>query len=141
MAHIFPNMRMRRLRSNPGVRDLLQETEISLKDLIYPIFVEEEIDDFAPVESMPGIYRIPERKLDVAMKEIARCKCKNFACKPMKPASFRRVTISRGSPKALKTQTRKKRRGAKRSMLRIANLKRCTASALHHAPTPTPMRA
>ena len=24
-----------------------------------------------PVESMPGIYRIPERKLDVAMKEIA----------------------------------------------------------------------
>ena len=45
------------------MRDLVQETTVTLNDLIYPIFVEEELDDFAPVESMPGIYRIPERKL------------------------------------------------------------------------------
>jgi porphobilinogen synthase len=50
---------------------LLQEHTISVNDLIYPIFVEEELDDFAPVESMPGVWRIPERKLDVAIKEIA----------------------------------------------------------------------
>ena len=39
---------------------------VGLKDLIYPIFVEEELDDFAPVESMPGVVRIPEQKLDAA---------------------------------------------------------------------------
>ena len=53
------------------MRDLLQETTVSVNDLIYPIFVEEELDDFAPVDSMPGVFRIPERKLDTAIKEIA----------------------------------------------------------------------
>jgi len=70
-ANDFPMRRLRRLRSSPVMRDLLQEHAVSLNDLIYPIFVEEELDDFAPIESMPGIYRIPERKLDSAVKEIA----------------------------------------------------------------------
>ena len=68
----FPITRLRRLRANPTVRDMLRETRLSLDDLIYPIFVEEELDDFAPVESMPGVHRIPERKLGAAIKEISR---------------------------------------------------------------------
>jgi len=67
----FPAVRLRRLRSSPVMRDLVQEHSVSLNDLIYPIFVEEELDDFAPIDAMPGIYRIPERKLDAAVKEIA----------------------------------------------------------------------
>ncbi len=67
----FPLMRLRRLRGSPAMRDLLQENTLTLNDLIYPIFVEEELDDFAPVDSMPGVFRIPERKLDKAVKEIA----------------------------------------------------------------------
>ena len=63
--------RMRRLRATPALRDMLQETQVSLNDLIYPIFIEEGLDDFAPVESMPGVNRIPERKLEQAIKEIA----------------------------------------------------------------------
>jgi porphobilinogen synthase len=51
---------------------MLRETTVSLDDLIYPIFVEEELDDFTPVESMPGVHRIPERKLGVAIKEMSR---------------------------------------------------------------------
>jgi porphobilinogen synthase len=66
----FPLTRLRRLRSSPVMRDLVQEHTVTLNDLIYPIFVEEELDDFAPVESMPGVFRIPERRLDVAMREI-----------------------------------------------------------------------
>jgi porphobilinogen synthase len=68
----FPITRLRRLRANPTIRDMLRETRLSLDDLIYPIFVEEELDDFAPVESMPGVHRIPERKLGSAIKEISR---------------------------------------------------------------------
>src|ERR1700734_4303462 len=71
MVNHFPTMRLRRLRSSQVMRDLLQENTVSVNDLIYPIFVEEELDDFAPVESMPGIFRIPERNLDTAIKEIA----------------------------------------------------------------------
>jgi len=67
----FPATRLRRLRASQALRDLVRETTVTLDDLIYPIFVEEELDDFAPVESMPGVFRIPERKLDAAIKEIA----------------------------------------------------------------------
>ena len=71
MVQTFPTMRLRRLRQSQVMRDLLSETTVTLNDLIYPIFVEEGLDDFAPVDSMPGVFRIPERKLDVAMREIA----------------------------------------------------------------------
>jgi len=70
-ANNLPMRRLRRLRSSPVMRDLLQEHAVSLNDLIYPIFVEEGLDDFAPIASMPGIHRIPERKLDAAVKAIA----------------------------------------------------------------------
>lgn len=71
MVPQFPTTRLRRLRSSQALRDLVQESKVTLDDLIYPIFVEEDLEDFAPVESMPGIYRIPERKLAGAVKEIA----------------------------------------------------------------------
>ncbi len=67
---LFPTARFRRLRANPTLRDMFRETQVSLNDLIYPIFVEEGLDDYAPVESMPGINRIPERKLGAAIKEM-----------------------------------------------------------------------
>ncbi len=66
----FPTTRFRRLRANPVLRDLMRENTVTLNDLIYPIFVEEELDDYAPIESMPGIFRIPEKKLGEAVKEI-----------------------------------------------------------------------
>src|SRR3954447_8303479 len=71
MVQTFPTMRLRRLRATQNKSDLFQEQTLPINDLIYPIFVEEDLDDFAPVESMPGIWRIPERKLDAAIKEIA----------------------------------------------------------------------
>jgi porphobilinogen synthase len=68
----FPITRLRRLRANETMRAMLRETTVSLDDLIFPIFIEEELDDFAPVESMPGVHRIPERKLGAAIKEMSR---------------------------------------------------------------------
>ena len=35
----FPNYRPRRLRSNKLIRDLVQETQLTVKDLIMPLFV------------------------------------------------------------------------------------------------------
>ncbi len=46
MVQNFPNVRMRRLRSSQVMRDLLQEHTLSMNDLIYPIFVEEGLDDY-----------------------------------------------------------------------------------------------
>jgi len=66
----FPLMRPRRLRLNETMRQMLCETAITTKDLIYPVFVEEEIDEPQPIASMPGIARIPEKHLAAEIKAI-----------------------------------------------------------------------
>lgn len=40
---------------------MFEETTLSLNDLVLPIFVEEEIDDYTAIEAMPGVMRIPEK--------------------------------------------------------------------------------
>ena len=77
MSSQFPEARPRRLRRNASLRSLFQETEFSLNDLVLPIFVEEEIDDFVPIKSMPGVMRIPERKLAGEIERYARAGIKS----------------------------------------------------------------
>ncbi len=59
----YPIVRLRRLRRTPAIRDLLQETHLSVKDLISPIFVQERITKREEIQSMPGIERIPASKI------------------------------------------------------------------------------
>jgi porphobilinogen synthase len=42
---------------------MVRETKLNKSDFIYPIFVEEGIEDKIPVESMPGIFRYPLSQL------------------------------------------------------------------------------
>ncbi len=73
----FPAVRPRRLRRNDSLRQLFQETEFNLGDLVLPIFVEEGIDDFIPITSMPGVRRIPESKLAGEIERYARAGIKS----------------------------------------------------------------
>lgn len=59
----FPNMRLRRLRTTAALRDLLQETRLSAKDLIVPVFVQENLKKPEEIGSMPGIQRFPLSRL------------------------------------------------------------------------------
>ncbi|MGH7156441.1 MAG: porphobilinogen synthase, partial [Acetobacteraceae bacterium] len=68
----FPAARLRRLRHSAGLRDLVRETALAATDLIQPIFVEEDIDEPAPVPSMPGVDRIPEARLEREIEHLAR---------------------------------------------------------------------
>jgi porphobilinogen synthase len=68
----FPIVRPRRLRRTEALRHLVRETSVCAQDLIYPIFVEEQIDDAVPIATMPGVRRIPERKLAAEIEQIAR---------------------------------------------------------------------
>ncbi len=58
-----PEFRFRRLRRSDVLRRLVRETQLSVDDLVYPIFVEEGIDQPVAVESMPGVFRYPESQL------------------------------------------------------------------------------
>ena len=64
--------RLRRLRQSPTMRALIQENRVTIDDLIYPIFVEEGIDDYADISSMPGVSRVPEKLLAREIENIAR---------------------------------------------------------------------
>ncbi len=48
--------RMRRLR-RPGIRELVAETRLSLKDMIQPIFVDERTSEPRAIVAMPGQFR------------------------------------------------------------------------------------
>ena len=54
----FPETRLRRLRTNQKMRDLIQEVSISPKDLICPVFVEEGIEAKKQINSMPAMERL-----------------------------------------------------------------------------------
>jgi porphobilinogen synthase len=77
-SNAFPNVRLRRLRTTPAVRDLLQETRLSAKDLIAPVFVQEDLKKPEEIGSMPDIQRLPlsrlagevDRILDLGIKAI-----------------------------------------------------------------------
>lgn len=68
----FPlTIRPRRLRKTAALRDLFTETHLTLNDLILPIFVEEDIDDYQPITAMPGVMRIPEKYLAKEIEHLA----------------------------------------------------------------------
>ena len=52
-----PYFRPRRLRENPILRRMVQETRLSVDQLIYPVFVREGKGIREEIPSMPGQYR------------------------------------------------------------------------------------
>ena len=68
---LFPETRLRRLRQNSKFRELVRETQLSVKDLIYPIFVSEEISEPKEISSMPGIFQLPLKSLVKEVKHIS----------------------------------------------------------------------
>jgi len=54
---MFPKTRMRRLRENRILREMVTETKIDLRNLIQPIFIDENIGRNIPIPSMPNIER------------------------------------------------------------------------------------
>ncbi|PJA98371.1 MAG: porphobilinogen synthase [Ignavibacteriales bacterium CG_4_9_14_3_um_filter_30_11] len=63
---IYPTKRLRRLRHNPLIRDMVRETIITKNDLIYPLFVVPGNGIKNPVKSMPGVYQL---SIDNLIKE------------------------------------------------------------------------
>lgn len=60
----FPITRMRRYRQSDKIREIFRETEISKKDFIYPVFVNDKLKEgqVEAIETMPGEnrYSVPD---------------------------------------------------------------------------------
>ncbi|RJQ59326.1 MAG: porphobilinogen synthase [Stygiobacter sp.] len=62
----YPEKRLRRLRYNPTVRDMIRETVLTKNDLIYPLFAVPGNGIKNEVKSMPGVYQM---SIDVLVEE------------------------------------------------------------------------
>lgn len=62
MSH-FPIVRMRRTRQNEQLRSLVRETHLNVEQLIYPLFVAEDLAEPNEISSMPGIMQWPLKHL------------------------------------------------------------------------------
>ncbi len=67
----FPQYRPRRLRKNEKLRGLVQETELSRRHLVYPLFVKEMSEERIPIPSMPGVHQF---SIEGLLGEIDRVK-------------------------------------------------------------------
>ena len=71
MPRTFPTTRLRRNRRNEFSRRLVRETQLTVDDLIYPMFVIDGKSTREPVASMPGIERFT---IDELVRECERVK-------------------------------------------------------------------
>ena len=70
----FPSKRLRRLRINANIRNLVQEVRLSVNDLVCPIFVEEGLKEKKLVGSMPDIVRLPLSEISNEVQNISDLK-------------------------------------------------------------------
>ena len=66
----FPVQRMRRLRRNEGIRNMVQESRLSVYDLIYPMFVVHGTGIKKEIEPLPGNYHLSVDRLEEEARAI-----------------------------------------------------------------------
>ncbi|WP_373493459.1 porphobilinogen synthase [Aquiflexum sp.] len=62
--------RPRRNRKSQAIRNMVEETRLSVKDFIFPMFLIDGVNQKIEVASMPGIFRF---SLDLILEEIGEC--------------------------------------------------------------------
>ena len=81
----YPNVRLRRNRKTDWSRRLVQETNLSANDLIWPIFIKEGKNQKEPIHSMPGIYRYSLDKIEKLVENAINKKIPMIALFPSIP--------------------------------------------------------
>lgn len=66
----FPRTRLRRLRQNATIRDLVRETRLNIDKLILPLFIKHGSGIKNPITSMPGHFQLSVDMLEEEIKTI-----------------------------------------------------------------------
>ena len=79
----FPHSRLRRNRFTSSIRSLVAENNLTVNDLIQPIFVKEGLDGSEAINSLPGINRYGLNALDSELERIQNNKINAVAVFPV----------------------------------------------------------
>jgi porphobilinogen synthase len=74
----YPTTRLRRLRHNASIRDLVRETHLDVGDLVLPLFIKHGSGIKKPIASMPGHFQISVDNLEEEILAIAALGIKNI---------------------------------------------------------------
>ena len=88
-AHLYPAVRMRRMRRDPFSRALMRENTITASDLIYPVFILDGENQRQSVASMPGVERVSVDLLLHVAEECVRLGIPVLALFPVIDASLK----------------------------------------------------
>ena len=78
----FPSTRLRRVRSSHWVRRLVSENNLSVDDLILPIFITEGKNKVEKIKNMPAVYRYSLDKIDRILDQASKYKIPMIAIFP-----------------------------------------------------------
>lgn len=67
---LFPKVRLRRLRLQKNIRDLVRETHLNINNFVSPIFVRHGSGIKTPIASMPGNFQFSVDRLEEEIKTI-----------------------------------------------------------------------
>lgn len=85
----FPVNRMRRMRKDDFSRRLMRETQMSVDDLIFPVFIVDGQKQRQAISSMPGIFRFSIDELLLEAKELVELKIPAIALFPAPDANVK----------------------------------------------------
>ena len=85
IAGKFPNIRLRRVRNSSWIRRLVSENDLSINDLILPIFVKEGKNKVEKIKTMPGVNRYSVDKLHLVMDKVKKLNIPMVALFPYTP--------------------------------------------------------
>jgi porphobilinogen synthase len=74
----FPTTRLRRLRHQPAVRNLVRETSLHPEDLVLPLFIKHGTNLKKPIQSMPGHFQLSIDQLPAEIEAIKALGIKNL---------------------------------------------------------------
>ena len=87
----FPYTRLRRVRNSDWIRRLVSENDLSVNDLIMPIFIIEGKNKIVPIKSMPGIFRYTIDKINKVIDEATYLGIPMVALFPCTPNSKKNI--------------------------------------------------
>ena len=83
----YPALRLRRIRKSDWIRRLVAENNLSVDDLILPIFIREGKNKVEPIKSMPGINRYTVDRISQIVEKACKLKIPLIALFPYTPSN------------------------------------------------------
>lgn len=74
----FPTTRLRRLRQNAAIRNLVRETQLNVDKFILPLFIKHGSGIKNPIASMPGHFQISVDRLEEEINSLTELGIKNI---------------------------------------------------------------